>query len=234
MLQTLIVSALAAAWALDKRRRPEFRLLWFISTTGDPKDLTPWEPDTTPTVPAGAEWLVRVAIENVGNRAAERVMANFVVAPDINLGVVTSSSDRVMESTNNIAGRAPGFGVSFNAPKVDSVAPGDFAMFEYTIGNAAERNMTPGASGWYPAEQRSRLLFTVSEAQLNAGGRNFMPSILPARAEDEPVAVLAWPPAPMRPRYVRGKLRRIAALPAGRVACSRGSRQDVREVFLAL
>jgi hypothetical protein len=66
-------------WALERRRRPEARIIWALSWDGDPANMGSWPPDHVPQVTPGQAFFVQVAVLNVGDRASEDALVNFVV-----------------------------------------------------------------------------------------------------------------------------------------------------------
>jgi hypothetical protein len=87
-------------WALERRRRPEVRIDWALSLDGDPAKLEDWPADYIPQIIPGQAIYVRVAVHNVGDRASEAALTNFVVQPvSTCVGTPTSRPNRAFLGT---------------------------------------------------------------------------------------------------------------------------------------
>src|SRR4051812_12972926 len=79
-LAAIAAIGLFAPWALDRRRRPEVHFLWeFSANTGE--SASPWPPDCAKSIVPGQSYEIRIGIQNIGDRAPENALVNFVV-PD--------------------------------------------------------------------------------------------------------------------------------------------------------
>jgi hypothetical protein len=72
-------------WALERRRRPEARFHWRISTKNDSSKMEIWPSGYVPEIGWGQMFLVETAIQNVGDAAGKDTLVNFVVPACIEL-----------------------------------------------------------------------------------------------------------------------------------------------------
>jgi hypothetical protein len=210
-------------WALERRRRPEGRLLWQLAIDGRGEGLADWPPELMPNLPRGSAILVRVAMLNVGDQPASDVLANFVAPSCIALSRVTDPPQRPTASTDEIAGLLPDERVTYFG-WTGRVAPGDWLSRDYLL------KLTPRLEG-RRLPIRVRLRFSVSENRFNATGRRWLPALLRPlerdRVSTKMRAGTRWPP-----HRVRRRFRWVRAAPRKRVLCTAGERTDTRDLML--
>jgi hypothetical protein len=227
LIATVVTSTTALIaflpWALERRRRPEGRLLWQFATDAPGDGLADWPPELVPDLSRGSAILVRVAMLNVGDQPASDALTNFVVPTCIALRKVTEPTHRPTASTDPIAGLLPDDRVTYFG-WTGRVAPGDWLSLDYLLKSA------PRLEG-RRLPIRVRLRFSVSENRFNATGRRWLPALLrpdkPDRSSANARAGTRWPPRRMRRRF-----RLVRAEPRQRVLCTAGERTDTRELML--
>jgi hypothetical protein len=207
-------------WALERRRRPEIQIDWALSLDGDPAKVDDWPAAHVPEITPGQAICARVAILNVGDRASEAALANFVVPDCFELRNSYDLEAKPLLSGNLTAGLPPEHRVAFFAPKPDRWTPGNWVMFTYRLAYPT--------SGNPDQPLRTRLLFGISEGRFNRSGRRFIPSLLPPSDLGDAPAGEPWPPRSPGRLWFRW----VQAAPRGRVACARGSRSDVRDLIV--
>jgi hypothetical protein len=217
------VAAIAAIiaflpWAAERRRRPEVRILWSLSTDSDSAHMVTWGPDEVPEVKAREPFLVGAAIQNTGDKASTDTLINFVV-PDCFELCQSASQEEPARSANETAGLPPDFRVVFFAPRPGLWAPANFHLLHYRLRYAGPQRDEP---------LKVRLLFRVSDGRFNGSGRRLLPSIVPILENVDAAVGTPWPPEPAR----RRRIRRARAEPHGRVVCLPGERSDVRDVIV--
>jgi len=192
-------------WALERRRRPEARIIWEISSTGDPGSMVPWPPDHVPEITPGQVLYVRVGVLNVGDRAGEATLVNFVVPDCFDLRKYFDREAKASLSSNPTAGLPPDYRVAYFDPRPEPWTPGNWFACTYQI------TCSPGES--QERSQQARLLFDVSDSRFNRTGRRWLPSFLPPDDLGHAMAGEEWPPRSRRPRLglVRVAPRRIAS-----------------------
>lgn len=202
-------------WSLNLRRRPEVRYRWQFSPTGEIEDLREWSPTDQQVVNPGEEFLVLVAIQNLGDATGETTLTNFV-APDVfELRRSDDPQQDPLTSRNEAVGFTPDKRVVFFA---------------------AERRWYP--TMWWmhifrlklkrdPSSERLRLMLEVSDDRLNATGSRWCPSYTFSENSSPPDLSSEWPGSKLR-----RMLRWIEAKPRKHVRCSLGVRQDVRELSI--
>jgi hypothetical protein len=206
-------------WALERRRRPEARIIWALSLDGDPSNMGSWPPDHVPQVKPGQAFFVQVAVLNVGDRASEDALVNFVVPDCFDLRKHFDPEAKPSRAGNPTAGLAPEHRVAYFDPRLEPWTPGNWFAYNYRL--------IYSAAGGPERPLRTRLLFDISDSRFNRTGRRWLPSFLPPHELGHAPAGEPWPP---RSRGLR--LRWVRAAPHGRVACSRGSRRDIRDVMV--
>lgn len=205
-------------WALERRRRPEIQINWALSLDGDPANVDDWPADHAPKVTPGQVVCVRVAILNVGDRASEGALANFVVPDCFELRNSYNPEAKPLLSGNLTAGLPPEHRVAFFAPRPDPWAPGTWFMLTCQLTYSTSSNPDQPL--------RTRLQFEISDNRFNRSGRRWLPNLLPPSEQGDAQAGEPWPPPGSR----RPRLAWVHAAPRGRVACSRGTRRDVRDL----
>jgi len=208
-------------WALERRRRPEIQINWALSLDGDPASVDDWPADHVPKITPGQAICVRVAILNVGDRASEGSLANFVVPDCFELRNSYDPKAKPLLSGNLTAGLPPEHRVAFFAPRPDPWAPGTWCMLTYQL--------TYPTSSTPDQPLRTRLHFEISDSRFNRSGRRWLPNLFPPSEQGDAQAGEPWPPPGSRRRP---RLAWVHAAPRGRVACARGSRRDVRDLSL--
>jgi hypothetical protein len=203
-------------WALDRRRRPEARFLWKIS--GEGNSGVSWSPCDAQPIQPGQRYEVSVGIQNIGDRAPENALINFVVPDCLTLENANSPEQRAAPSENETAGMAPLHRVLFLTPSLPSSwTPGNFFLYRFTISYADDSALA------LPVELR--LLFAIADARFNATGKRWLPSLVSAVRPAYSPAGSPWPPT------VAKRRRRLKLITAGSdVLCTRGERQVVRDV----
>jgi len=156
-------------WALERRRRPEVRIDWALSLNGDPAKLENWPADYVPQIIPGQAIYVRVAVHNVGDRASEAALTNFVVPACFDLRMYSD-----LEAKPDFSGTPP---LVFRRITGSHISP-----WGSNHGPPATRSYTPTGSPGRPAATRmsrsahdccSTLQTTVSTAADDAGCRAF-------------------------------------------------------------
>lgn len=210
------VTAIAAfaAWLLDRRRRPELRMMWAV-------DEQDWAPHDAPTVTPGQTVRVRVALRNVGDAYLNAALANFVAPRTLALRRAFKPDDEALTSTNPHAGlEADHDRVTFFHREC-SIGPGDFWIDDYLL--AVPKELSEDAE--------VRLLFSVSHPRFNATGRRWFPSFVAPYLRTAELARKADAPWPgdredrRRPTFIRPD-------PKDRLRCSPGERTDVRNPII--
>ena len=112
-------------WALERRRRPEVRIDWALSLDGDPAKLEDWPADYIPQIISGQAICVRVAVHNVGDRASEAALTNFVVPACFDLRRYSDLEAKPEFSGNPTAGLPPDYRVAYFALGLEPWAPGN-------------------------------------------------------------------------------------------------------------
>ena len=219
LLAAIAAIVLFLPWALERRRRPEVQIHWALSLDGDPARFEDWPAEDVPEITAGQVVCVQVALLNVGDRASEAALINFVVPDCMDLRSNHLPEANPVPAENYDAGLPPAHRVIFLPIKLDPW---------WTPGNAFTHSYQLTYSAAIPAQPlRIRLLFDVSDSRFNRGGRRFIPSLLPPLELRHASAGKQWPPGSGRRWF-----RRVRAAPHGRVACSRGNRRDVRDLIV--
>jgi hypothetical protein len=232
LLYVLSVAAATAAvflflpWALERRRRPEAQFQWRYSSDGDPANLDSWPADYVPEIQPDQSVLVEAAIKNVGDRAGQSLLVNFVVPDCYDLRKYGEPEITARVSANGTAGLPPHHRVRFMAPGDQSWTPGNWLMYHYLL----KYSTLGGGDG----SILTRMLFEVSESRFNGSGRRLLPSVSRSLTQELEYAPAGtpWPPV-TRSRGCRRaieQVRWIRAEPHGRVACWRGQRSDVRDI----
>jgi hypothetical protein len=211
-----------AAWALDRRRRPEAQIRWEIALDGNRHSFVEWGPEELHTLNGDAPLLVRVAMRNVGDALADSVLTNFIVPRSIKLTRPSAPSEEPIPSIDPISGDATDYHrARYFARDCDYVACDDWVMLDYALELDAAVEAT---------QQLARLQFVISCPRFNAQGYRWLPSYL-FNLSDHHVeragAGAAWPP-PQSRRTIRW----VSALPHRRVRCGQGQRSDVRDIRL--
>ncbi len=226
LLYALSVLAATAAiilfvpWALERRRRPEVKIEWALSLDGDPANLTDWNANEAPEITPGQVVCVRVTFHNVGDRAGEAALSNFVVAADyFDLRNNYRPEQNPAFSGDRTAGLPPDYRVIFLPIWLPSWTPGNTLLHSYQL--------TYKASSAPDQQLHTRLLFSIADSRFNRTGRRWLPSVLPPLYLDHAPAGERWPPESkwQWPQWVKPN-------PKERIACSRGNRRDVRDLIL--
>jgi hypothetical protein len=212
--------ALFLPWALERRRRPEIQIDWALSLDGDPAKVDDWPAGHAPEITPGRAICARVAILNVGDRASEAALANFVVPDCFELRNSYDLEAKPLRSGNLTAGLPPEHRVAFFAPKPEPWTPGNWFMFTYRL------TYSTGSNPDQPL--RMRLLFEISDSRFNRSGQRWLPSLLPPSDLGDAQAGEPWPPGSPGRLWFRW----VRAAPRGRVACARGRRRDVRDLIV--
>lgn len=206
-------------WALERRRRPEVRIDWALSLDGDPAKLEDWPADYIPQIISGQAICVRVAVHNVGDRASEAALTNFVVPACFDLRRYSDLEAKPEFSGNPTAGLPPDYRVAYFALGLEPWAPGNSFIYPYRLTYSSSSNQDEPL--------RTRLLFDIADSRFNRRGRRWLPSLLPPLELGHAHADEPWPPRSRRPRPQLAQ-----AQPRGRVACTRGNRRDVRDLIV--
>ena len=206
-------------WALERRRRPEVRIDWALSLDGDPAKLEDWPANYIPQIIPGQAIYVRVAVHNVGDRASEAALTNFVVPACFDLRRYSDLEAKPDFSGNPTAGLPPDYRVAYFALGLEPWAPGNSFIYPYRLAYASSSNQDEPL--------RTRLLFDIADSRFNRSGRRWLPSLLPPLELGHAHAGEPWPPRSQRPRPQLAQ-----AQPRGRVACTRGNRRDVRDLYV--
>jgi hypothetical protein len=226
LLAAITAILLFLPWALERRRRPEVRFLWRFSSNCDPKTMEDWPPDKVLDVNPGQRVLVEASIQNVGDLPGEATLLNFVVPDIVELVSRASPALKPTVSNNATAGLPPSYRVTYFAPGATPWAPANWFSTRYELA------IPPITSLGEPL--CLRLLFAVSDQRFNRTGKRWVPSVVQAI---EPVAAHAgqrWPPvAPVRFGSWFSCIRRVRVEPSKHVLCTRGERQDVRDIRIA-
>lgn len=219
LLAATAAITLFVPWALERRRRPEVRIDWARSLDGDPAKFEDWTADDAPEIIPGQALHVRVAILNVGDRASEAALTNFIVPDCFELRSSHVPEASPAYSENPTAGLPPGNRVAFMPAKLEPWTPGNWFMYSYRL----------IYSGSSPDQQlRTRLLFEISDSRFNRSGHRWLPGLLPPLELRHAQAGESWPPASRRAWF-----RWVRVAPRGRMACSRGDRRDVRDLIVS-
>ena len=203
----------------QRRRRPEVRIEWALSLDGDPAKLEDWPADYVPRIIPGQAVYVRVAVHNVGDRASEAALTNFIVSACFDLHRYTDLEAKPSFSGNPTAGLPPDYRVAYFALGLEPWTPGNSFIYPYRLTYSTTSNHN------HPL--RTRMLFDLADSRFNRTGRRWLPSLLPPLELVHAHAGEPWPPQSPRPR-----LQRAHAQPRGRVACTRGNRRDVRDLIV--
>lgn len=186
---------------------------------GDPAKLDDWAADDVPRITPGQVICVRVAVHNIGDRASEAALTNFVVPDCFDLRNNYNPEAKPAFSGNSTAGLPPDHRVAFLPIKLEPWTPGNTFIYSYQL--------TYSTSSTPAQPLRTRLLFDIADSHFNRTGRRWFPSLLPPLELGHAQAGEPWPP-----RSGRQWFRRVQAAPDGRVACSRGNRRDVRDFIV--
>jgi hypothetical protein len=214
-------------WALERRRRPEARFMWKISPNEDPSELSIWLPEYVPEISRNRPVVIEAAVQNVGDRPADDGLMNFVVPNCFELCIRNESPTRAIAAIHITAGLPPEHRILYRDQQMGSWAPGIWTARQYLVKYTATDAATEPL--------RVRLLFTVAADRFNAAGFRWLPSIV---RPIEPVFASAgtqWPPRADGRIWVRlfkGRIRWIRVMPRGRIACSPGNREDVRDLIV--
>jgi hypothetical protein len=206
-------------WARERRSRPEVRIDWALSLNGDPAKSDDWAADSVPEITPGQVICVRVALLNVGDRASEDALTNFVVPDCFDLRSNHVPEAKPAFGENVIAGLPPARRVAFLPSKLEPWTPGNWFMYSYRLTYSTSSNQDQPV--------RTRLLFDIADRRFNRTGRRWLPSLVPSGDPGHASAGEPWPPGSQWPRLQWGH-----AVPRDRVACSRGNRRDVRDLIL--
>jgi hypothetical protein len=212
-------------WALERRRRPEVKIEWALSLDGDPANLTDWNANDAPKVTPGQVICVRVAFHNVGDRATEAALTNFVAAADyFDLRNNYRPEQNPAFSGDLTAGLPPDHQVIYLPIWLPPWTPGNTLIHLYQL--------TYKSSSAPDQELRTRLLFSIADSRFNRTGRRWLPSALPPLYLNHASAGKPWPPESKRqwPQWVKPQW--VKPDPKERIACSRGNRRDVRDLTL--
>jgi hypothetical protein len=127
-------------WALERRRRPEVRIDWALSLDGDPAKLEDWPADYIPQIIPGQAICVRVAVHNVGDRASEAALTNFVVPACFDLRRYSDLEAKPEFSGNPTAGLPPDYRVAYFALGLEPWAPGNSFIYPCQLTCLTSRN----------------------------------------------------------------------------------------------
>jgi hypothetical protein len=219
VLAAITAIVLFLPWALERRRRPEGRIDWALSMDGDPAKLEGWPADYVPRIIPGQAVYVRVAVHNVGDRASEAALTNFIVPACFDLRRYTDLEAKAIFSGNPTAGLPPDYRVAYFALGLEPWTPGNSFLYPYRLTYSTSSNQDQPL--------RTRLLFDIADSRFNRSGRRWLPSLLPPLELSHAHAGEPWPP---RSRWLQPQ--RVRAQPPGRVACTRGNRRDVRDLIV--
>lgn len=207
-------------WALERRRRPEFRIFGdLVQQDGTPRS---WPTGHNPM--AINEVLhVRIGNRNVGDTVAKDIRWNFVAPTSLHLSSTSSDPDQPRRSTDKSAGVGPDYSVTYLVGQHDFLAVGDFLPLEFSI-------VTDSAN---IIDAQARLKLDISEPRLNATGRRWLPSladpeILQVTGEPASGAGTTWPP-----EHRRRRPQRLHAIPLSKLKCQPGSRTAAYDIVLA-
>jgi hypothetical protein len=207
------------SWTLERRRRPEARIVWFHAEDCQAGSLREWSETDIPRLGTGETLLVRAAMRNIGDAIAESVLTNFVAATCLTLTDHDARQAVPASAGNLIAGLPPDNSVTYFG-KATTLAGGDWLIRDYLI----ERKPNTSAG-------KARVLFDLSCPRFNARGRRWLPSFVFRPGDEEEFVAAAgtkWPPAHAMRRWPRC----IHAMPRKRVVCMPGGRRDVRDIDL--
>jgi hypothetical protein len=219
LLAAITAIVLFLPWALERRRRPEVKIDWALSLNGDPVKFDDWAAEDAPKIIPGQVICVRVAVHNVGDRASEAALTNFVVPDCFDLRNNYNPEAKPAFSGNPTAGLPPEHRVAFLPIKLEPWTPDNTFIYSYQL--------TYSTSSAPAQPLRTRLLFDVADSRFNRSGQRRLPSLLPPLELGHAQAGKPWPPGSGRIWF-----RRVRAAPDGRVACSRGNRRDVRDLIV--
>jgi hypothetical protein len=214
---------LFAPWALDRRRRPEVRFLWELSTNAG-ESFTSWPPDCVKSIVAGQPYEIRIGIQNVGDKAPENALLNFVVPDCLTLENANSPAQATIASTDTTTGIPPLNRVLFLTPALPSSwTPGNFFLYRFTISYVHAETRSPPI--------KLRLAFAIADTNFNATGRRWLPSLVSIAEPAPSPAGTPWPPAVSQRRR---RLRYISVAAGDQVLCTRGERRVVRDIEIDL
>jgi hypothetical protein len=205
-------------WIARQRRRPEVDFLWRLASTGDPARFARWMQDDNAKITVGDTILVEASIQNIGDAAAARALANFVVPDCFSLMMYPDPSRAQMRTSHNsIAGIGPDYGVNFVAPERE-LHVGMWWQLRFSL--TLER--APNSSG-------VRLLMEIGDERLNANGWRWFWSLMPADKQEGAPHGTPWPPPRHRRRL--GFLR-VGARDGNRIYCTPGLRRSTRDLVV--
>jgi hypothetical protein len=219
LLAAITAIILFLPWTLERRRRPEVKIDWGLSLEGDPVNLDDWPANRVPKITPGQAVCIQVAVHNVGDRASEAALTNFVVPDCLDLRSNHDLEAKPAFSGNPTAGLPPAHRVAYIPARLEPWTPGNSYMFSYQVNCSTRHNQDQPV--------RIRLLFDIADTRFNRSGRRWLPSLLPPIELGQAQAGEPWPP-----RSSRRRVRWVRAAPRGRVACARGSRRDVRDLIV--
>jgi hypothetical protein len=220
LLAAITAIVLFLPWALERRRRPEVRIDWALSLDGNPAKLDHWPADHVPHITPDQGVSVGVAVHNVGDRASQAALTNFVVPDCFDLRSYADLDAKPASAGNPTAGLPPEYRVAYFAPRLEPWTPGNSFLYVYRL-------TYPTSHHHRDQPLRARLLFDVTDSRFNRSGRRWLPSLVPPLELGHAKAGEPWPPRSQRPR-----LHWVQAEPRSRVACSPGSRRDVRDLTM--
>jgi hypothetical protein len=149
-------------WALERRCRPEVRIDCALLLDGDPAKLEDWPADYVPRIIPGQAVYVRVAVHNVGDRASEAALTNFVVPACFDLRRYSDLEAKPGFSGNLTAGLPPDYRVAYFALGLEPWTFGNSFIYPYRL------TYSTGSTQDEPL--RTRLLFDIGDSRFNRSG----------------------------------------------------------------
>ena len=195
------------AWVAEQRKRPEIRFRWYLPNT------EPWEIGNGPLFEVGQVYVLRVAIDNIGNGTAETATVN-VVAPEclqLNPGEPISGTF-VIEP---MVGLPPAWRATCLVPPTAVLTPGLTWFLDFKV--RAITTQTPG-----DVDLPFKIIVSVEDPRLNTKGRRILP-ILVSPLDEIGAVPDPWPGSPVRRTMSKGK-----AQPTATVRILPGRRIDMR------